>query len=173
VLVAAVVLLVLQAAGSLVAAWFIGEEQKKTAIAYKQAEQRAQEAQERFLLARESVDEMVKISQEELADSPPLQELRRRLLESSLDYYQKLIDQRRDDPAAQAELATTQKSVQQILDDLAVLQGAWHLRFLDQPPVLDDLHATGEQRERICALRQQFHESFSQFYLLTPEQKRK
>src|SRR5262249_41926088 len=59
VLVAGVVLLVLLAAGSLVSAWLIRGEQEKTRLAYEKAEQRASEADQRFQLARQAVDEMI------------------------------------------------------------------------------------------------------------------
>src|SRR5262249_26518677 len=57
--VAAAVLLVLLAAGSLAGAWLIRGEQEKTRRAYEREWQRAEEAEERFRLARASVDEMI------------------------------------------------------------------------------------------------------------------
>jgi serine/threonine protein kinase len=177
VLAATVVLLVLLTAGSLFSAWLIHGEQDKTQQAYERERQRAQEADERFLLARESVDEMVKIADEELADSPPLQELRRRLLEASVIYYQKLIKQQRDDPTRKEELTNAQQRVQQMLSDLAELQGAGQLRFLNQPSVLDDLHATEEQRRQIRAHTEhgnrKLHDLFGQYHRLTSDERRK
>jgi serine/threonine protein kinase len=173
VLAAGVVLMVLLTVGSLVSASLIHQEQEKTRRAYERERQRAQEADERFLLARQSVDEMVKIANEELAQSPPLQELRRRLLEASLVYYQKLLDQQRENHDKQEELASARQRVQQMLSDLAELQGAGQLRLLNQQPVLDDLRATEEQRRQIRThsevankkLRDLFHE----YHQLTPD----
>ena len=187
VLAAAVVLMVLLTASSLFSAWLIHGEQDKTRqanellkmeqantkAAYGLEQQRAQEAEKRFLLARESVDEMVKIADEELANSPPLQELRRRLLEASLIYYQKLIEQQREDHTRQEELTNARQRVQEMLSDLAVLQGAGQLGFLNQPPVLDDLQAKEEQRRQIRALSQRMgknlRDSFHEYHRLTQE----
>ena len=41
---------------------------------------------------------MIQIAEEELADNPYLESLRKRLLEAALAYYQEFIEQRRDDP---------------------------------------------------------------------------
>src|ERR1019366_84589 len=45
--------------------------------------QRAEEAEQRFKLARQSADEMIRIAQEDLADNPQMQDVRRRLLEAA------------------------------------------------------------------------------------------
>jgi serine/threonine protein kinase len=182
---AGVVLCVLTAAGSLASAALIRREQvktlaeqAKTQAAYVQERQRAHEAEERFLLARESVEKIVKVCQTELVNRRDLDGLRRQLLEYALVYYQKLIEQRRDDPTAQKELADTRDSVQKILADLAVLQGALQgegqFHLLDSPDVLDDLHATGTQRDQIDALlhqqKQQRRDSFNEFHRLSREE---
>ena len=173
---AVVVLCVLTAAGSLASAAVIRREQAKTQAAYEGEKQRAREAEERFLLARQSVEEIVKVCQEELADRPDLDGLRRRLLEDALVYYQKLIEQRRDDPAAQAELAATRDQVKQILADLAVMQGAGQLHLLDRREVLDDLRPSDEQRAQIRQLSQRLGEerdqAFQDFGRLSPEERR-
>jgi eukaryotic-like serine/threonine-protein kinase len=175
--VAAAVLLVLLAAGSLVSAWLIRGEQENTQAAYDRERQRAEEAEQRFQLARRSVDEMIRLTEEELADHPHLHGLRKRLLESALEYYQEFMKQRRDDPDAQKELAVTRDRVQKILGDLAALQGAGRLFLLKNDSVLEDLRATAEQRERIRGLlpRQDAHrdELFREFGQLTPGERQR
>jgi serine/threonine protein kinase len=127
-----------------------------TARAYDRERQKAQEAaeerahaEENFRQARQAVDEFTQIAEVELAGQPHVQGVRRRLLEAALDYYVKFIDQRRDDPAAQAELVATQERVKQILTDLAVLQGVGQVFLLGQPAVRNDLGLTAEQRTKI------------------------
>ncbi len=94
---------------------------------------------------------MFRISEEELADRPGLEGLRKRLLGSVLAYYQEFLEQRRDDPAARADLLGTKARVEKILADLAVLRAASQLYLLCQPAVLDDLRLDGEQRPKVKA----------------------
>ncbi len=180
--VAAVVLLVLLAAGSTVSAWLIrGEqentraEQEKTRLAFERERQRAEEAEARFRLARRSVDKLIVLAEEELAGRPEMDGLRKRLLEEALVYYQELIQQRRDEPDAQAELTATQAHVREILDDLLVLQGAGQLALLANPGVLADLRPSAEQREQITEwsrrLATQRLEAFQKYNQLTPRER--
>src|SRR5262249_35837844 len=97
VVVAAVVVLVLLAVGSLGSAMLIRG-------AYEREGQRAEGAGARFSLARRSVNELIQVSEEELADRPGMEVVRKRLLRSALAFYQEFIEERRDDPRAQAEL---------------------------------------------------------------------
>jgi tetratricopeptide (TPR) repeat protein len=75
-----------------------------------QANRRTQEqrdrAKENFRLAQQAVDTyLTQVSEEQLLNVPGMQELRRKLLRSALDYYQAFVDQQRDDPAMRADLA--------------------------------------------------------------------
>jgi serine/threonine protein kinase len=153
---AAAVVLVLLATGSSLSTLLIRGEQERTRAeqrnaekAYRRERQRAEEAEARFRLARRSVDEMFRISQEELADRPGREGLRRRLLWSVLAYYQEFLEQRRDDPKAQADLLEAKRRVEAVLADLAVLRAASQLYLLCQPAVLDDLGLGDEQRPRV------------------------
>ena len=127
-------------------------EQQRTELAYRRERQRALEAEERFRLARRAVDELIQVSEEELAHRQGMQGLRKRLLASALTYYQEFIEQRRGDPDAQAELRDTTKRVETILADLAVLRAAGELYLLIQPPALDDLRLDDGQRAKVAEL---------------------
>ena len=135
-----VVALILLSAASMVSTALVRREQAKTLAEQRKAEsayrlerQRAKEAETRFRLARRSVDELIRVSEEELAHRPGMEGLRKRLLASALTYYQEFIDQRTSDPAAQAELRDTTRRVETILADLAVLRAAGELYLLAQP----------------------------------------
>ena len=102
---AAVVALVLLSAASLVSTALVRREQEKTLAeqqkaesAYHRERQRAEEAEARFRLARRAVDELIQVSEEELAHRPGMEGLRKRLLASALAYYQEFIEQRRERP---------------------------------------------------------------------------
>jgi serine/threonine protein kinase len=175
-LVASTVLLcVLTAVGSLIAAGLIRNEQQKTKTAYDQEHIRTQQAEERFLLARQAVDELVKVSQEELADIQPLQSVRKKLLEATLIYYQRLIEQTEDDPNAQAGLTTARSDVAKIIDDLAAIQGAGQLFLLGEQSVLDDLQLKPGQKDELDVLGKQMTEQgqklFSEFQRLSKEER--
>jgi hypothetical protein len=175
--VAGLVLLALLSVGSFVSAWLIRAEQGKTQVAYDRERQRSEEAEQRFQLARRSVDQMIQLTEEELQDHPHLHPLRKRMLEAALVYYQEFMKLRRDDPKAQGELAVTRDRVKHILGDLAALQGAGQHFLLEQPGVLDDLRASPEQRERVAEeLRRQDkvrQESFHEFIRLPPDERRR
>jgi len=71
------------------------------------------------------------------------------MLWSVLTYYQKFVEQRRDEPEAQADLLEAKQRVENVLADLAVLRAASQLYLLCQPAVLDDLRITEEQRPKV------------------------
>jgi serine/threonine protein kinase len=145
-------MLLLLSAGSLVSAVLIHGEQRNAQEAYQRERQRADEAEAQFRLARRSVDELFRVSEEELAQNPGAQALRRRLLAMVLSYYQEFIDRRADDPRAQEGLLETRRQVEKILADLAVLRAAGQLNLLSQPAVLDDLRLDAEQRATVGEL---------------------
>jgi hypothetical protein len=156
---AGVVALVLLSAASLVSAALVRREQARTLAeqqkaeaAYRQERRRAEEAVAQFRLARGAVDELIRVSEEELAHRPGMEGLRKRLLGSALIYYREFIEQRRNDPDAQAELRDTTRRVETILADLAVLRAAGELYVLIQPSALDDLRLDDRQRARVAGL---------------------
>ncbi|HZY83423.1 MAG TPA: serine/threonine-protein kinase [Gemmataceae bacterium] len=174
--VAAAVLLVLLTAGSLAGAWVIRGEQKKTEHALGAERERNQQAEQRFQLAQRAVDDMIQMASQEMADKPFLEDLRIRMLESALAYYQELIEQRGDDPDAQARLAVTRERVQKILADLVVLQGAGDLFLLNNAVVLRDLRLSDDQKSRLddllSRLGRQREITFKEFSKQTEAQRR-
>ncbi len=110
---AGMVVLILLSAASLVSTVLIRREQARTwteqqraEAAYRRERQRAEEAETRFRLARRSVDELIQVSEEELAHRPGMEGLRKRLLTSALAYYQEFIEQRPNDPGRRPSCAT-------------------------------------------------------------------
>jgi serine/threonine protein kinase len=176
------VVLGLVTVGSVVSAALVGTEQERTRAeqqraedAYRRERQRAEEAEARLALARRAVDELFRVSEEELADRPGLEMPRKRLLRSALAYYQEFLAEHRADPAAQAELLETTRRVEKILADLAVLRAATHFYLLCQPVVLDDLRLAPEQRPRMKEWTQrvgkEWWESFQDIGLVSPAER--
>jgi serine/threonine protein kinase len=172
---AGVLLLVFTVVGLSATTALVAREQARTQAAYDRERLRAEEAEERFRLARRAADDLIEVAESELANKPHLDGVRKRLLEAALSYYQELIAYRREDPDAQAELALTRDRVQKIVADLAVLQGAGDFYLLEKAAVLDDLHASPTQRERIAELRrttEQARVPVSEFLRMNHEQRR-
>ncbi len=85
-------LLALLALGSLWAAVRINRERRK--------------AEDNFVMASAAVDQMLtEVGQEDLAEAPYMEEVRRALLEKALTFYHKLARQKPTDPAMRKELA--------------------------------------------------------------------
>jgi hypothetical protein len=118
---------------------------------------------------------MFRISQEELADRPGLEGLRKRLLWSVLAFYQEFLEERRDDEQARTDLVDAKQRVEKILADLAVLRAASQLYLLCQPAVLDDLRADDVQRPKImdfCVrVGKEWMESFGEVGRLSPTER--
>jgi serine/threonine protein kinase len=172
---AALLLLVFTVVGLSATTALVAREQARTRFAYDRERQRAEEAEQRFRLARRATDDLIEVAESELADKPYLDSVRRRLLEAALSYYQELISYRQEDPEAQAELAITRDRVQKIVADLAALQGAGHFHLLAETTVLDDLHASASQHERIAEARRTTEQSrvpVAEFMRLSHEQRR-
>ena len=150
---AAVLLLAFGALGFAASTVVVLQEQRRTESARLSEQRRAAEAEQRFELARRSVDEIIRIADEETTDNPGSKALRSRLLEAALAYYQELIDLRKDDPTAAAELEVTQARVRSILADLALMQGAYRHALIGDPAVQDDLGLTPEQRAAAADLQ--------------------
>jgi serine/threonine protein kinase len=150
-------------------------EQQKAEAAYERERQRAEEAETRLILARRAVNELVQVSEEELAERPGMEALRKRLLRSALAYYQEILDERRDDPEAQAEILDATHRVEKILADLTVLKAATYFYLLCQAPVLDDLRLAPEQRVKTRDLTslvgRQWSESFRDIGLVSPNER--
>jgi tetratricopeptide (TPR) repeat protein len=110
----------------------LAEEQSRTRAAYE-AEVR------NFQQAHRMLDFFAQVSAEELADRPEVREVRRKLLQAALDYYQTFIEQCPDDPSTRKELARSHLRVANLLNEmgapaeaLAAVQEAH--RILDKKP---------------------------------------
>ncbi len=180
--VSVVVVLLLSSVGSLVSTALIRREQQrtkaeqaKTEAAYQRERERAEEAEARFRLARRSVDELIRVSEEELTQGPGMEGLRMRLLTTALSYYLEFVEQRQGDPAAQADLLDTSRHVEQILTDVGVLRAAGQWSLLSQPAVLDDLRMDDQQRaavrEFLARIEKEWLELFRGFPGWTPAER--
>jgi serine/threonine protein kinase len=150
---AGVLLLLVCVAGLLVSNRMIADEKAKTVAALGGERQRAEEAEKRYQQARQVVALLVQVGEEELAYAPPpLQKVRKRLLEMALSYYQDFIESQQGNADARAEVTEGKDRVRRILDELSVLEGAYQLVLVRGPAVQKELNLSDVQRERIARL---------------------
>ena len=159
---AALLVMFLGLIGSLVSNWLITRANDRTTAALAQERLRAEEAERSFQQARQAVDFLIQVGQEELVYEPPPQGLRKRVLETALVYYQDFIAQRRGNPSSQTELIAVQNRLKKILDDLSVLEGAGQLVLLSEPVVQADLALDHAQRKRIEGIAKDFDQRRSE-----------
>jgi serine/threonine protein kinase len=173
--IAGVLLLGVIAVASLVSNRMIAREQAKTSAALDREKDRAREAEERFQQARQAVDALFQISQEELSDKPS-DAARKRILEVVVSYYQDFIDERRGDPTAQAELARVQNEVKEILAELVAVQREMQTRLLASQGVQRELQLSHEQETELDAILAEWSQErgtfFSQLRGLSEEERR-
>jgi hypothetical protein len=138
--------------GLLAGAVAVLREHTKTKAAYQLETEHRALAEESFRQARRAVDTFTQMSEEELAGNPRMQSLRRRFLETALQYYRDFVDQRRDDPTVRAELTASSDRVTRLIDELAAIEGFGRLLLLADTRVRQDLATTSNQEEKLDAL---------------------
>jgi hypothetical protein len=94
----------------------VARKQSETAAAAGRRGRAAHAGRTRFRQAREMLDSFVQASIEDLAVSEGDQDIRQAVLLASLPYYQRFIEQTRDNPPLQTELAASHLRVAKILD---------------------------------------------------------
>jgi serine/threonine-protein kinase len=130
----------------------LANENGRLAIQEHAAKERAESA---FREARSAVDELFfKVSEDSLLNQPGMQRVRNDLLQRTLDYYERFLKERSDDPTVAEELATTQFRAGRIIDELQSPEKAlpylrqardMQSRLLQQSPQnLARLNALGE-----------------------------
>lgn len=158
--IAGTLLLTMITVGSLIASAVIHGKQLELEQAYHRERLRADEAESQYRLARRSVDELFRASEEELVDQPGTEPLRKRLLTSVLSYYREFIEQRPADEGGHTDLLEARSRVERILSDLAALRTSRQLRLLGHDSVLDDLDLDQTQRKEVKALSNRVDQQF-------------
>lgn len=129
----------------------IAREQTRTSEALHRERDRAIESERRFKQARQAVDLLIEIGEEELADKPHMNSTRKRLLEAALVYYQDFIAQSDEDPQTQQELAAVESRVKRILHELSLVYSLSQVMLIAAPDVQSDLRVSEEQRQDLTA----------------------
>ncbi len=138
--------------------WLITQANIRTQAALDAERLRAREAEQRFSQARKAVDLLIEVCENDLADKPHLEQLRKRLLETALVYYQEFGAQHHGTSASQAELVSVEQRLKTVLDDLSVMEGAGQVILLANERVQADLALNETQLQRVQLLSKQFSE---------------
>jgi serine/threonine protein kinase len=164
----------------------LAAEQARTKAALRRERQRKEEAsaqraraERSFQQARDAVDYLTQVSEQELADNPFLTDLRRRLLEAALVYYQNFIDERQGDPSSQPALTAAKERVVAILGELSASESFGRVMFqahlLWERAVQDELHLHPDQAKKARELAggtfRRFAPSFQTFRQLHPKER--
>lgn len=146
VIAAGAILLLVIAAGAVTTASLVSFEQQKTKAALAREQVRAEEAERGFQQARQAVDALFEVSEQEFP-SMPLDNSRRRILQIVLSHYEDFIAQRHGDEKSQAELSRVQGKVQAILNDLNVIQQSFDNRLIAAGSIQKELGFTSNQTQ--------------------------
>jgi serine/threonine protein kinase len=102
---AAAILLVVTSVGLAIGAALLGQANVVSERRRREAEANLAQAERNYTLAREAVDRyLTKVSEDKLLNQPHMVKLRQELLETAREFYQRLVEERRDDPRAQSDL---------------------------------------------------------------------
>jgi eukaryotic-like serine/threonine-protein kinase len=138
--------------------YLIAQANLRAKDALSSAQSRAEEAERNLQQARQAVDYMIQVSDNNLANAPMLQPLQKRVLETALIYYQEFITDCRVDSQEKAELMAVQQRLRRILDEISVIEGAGQLILLGEKDVQADLMLDDAERRRFDAIAQTFAE---------------
>jgi serine/threonine protein kinase len=142
---AALVILFLSVVGLLVNNWLIAGEQAKTHAALKN--ERARAAQ-----ARQAVDLLMDIADQELANQPFTHGIRRRILQAALVYYKEFLETQAGDEDAHAQLQAGAERARNLLAELSTLENLNLIGMATEPDVQKDLQVTDAQKADLTEL---------------------
>jgi serine/threonine protein kinase len=147
---AGLVALLLLIGGQMVSHYFLARQHSQLQQKSREADEQRERAEANFRQARRAVDFFVELSDEEMFDKPHLLEIRMKLLEAALTYYQGFIEQHGDDPTIQAELEDSRSRAARILQEIIAMQDTNKLKLLALEPIQRDLRLTDNQQARIA-----------------------
>ncbi len=156
VVVAGLLVMVVCLVGLGVSNWRIAQEQGKTALALQNEQERAKDA-------RHAVDMLVDISDLDLADTPNLRQIRKRLLQVAVNYYRDFLQSQGNDPNALTELAVGKARAGKLLDELAALEGLNLIPFANWALIQSILKISPQQQADLGKLYTKYKESLAQF----------
>lgn len=142
-------LLVAASMGLLITTLMVLHEQRQTNQALQDVSRQRAAAEVSFQQARRAVDTFSELSETELAYRPEFQDLRRQILETSLEFYRDFLAQRGTDSEDSLELREASAKVQRIVEELRLLDDVAPLLLLGDSRVRDELRIGQELGARL------------------------
>ncbi len=152
----AAVLLVLSTIGLLLTTLLVLREQHETDVALASERQQREVAEANFQQAREAVDTFSELSETELALRPEFQNLRRQILETSLEFYREFIEQRTGNTQESQDLLSASARVERIVDELKLLDSLTPLLLLADDAVQKDLRIDSTKGDELKSMVDEF-----------------
>jgi len=149
-------LMVLASVGLLVTTLLVLREQWRTSQALASESRQRAAAERSFQQARRAVETFSELSETELAYRPEFQNLRRRILETSLDFYRDFLLQRSSDVAESQELKEASAKVERLVEDLRLLDEVSPLLLLADARVRQELSIDEELSQELLLEIDQF-----------------
>ena len=158
IVISGVLLLATATAGLAASTILIYRQEAETKASYQREAAERARAEENFRQARQTVDAFTRLSDEELlSNRVPMQRARRRFLETALEYYQGFLEQHRDDPSLEVELAASSARVSRLLNELRTREGDGPTLLFMDPAVQHELAAgSTEQQAAMTRLSEAF-----------------
>ena len=144
-------LLVLACLGMLATTLLVVREQRRTYQALQAESRQRAAAEASFQQARRAVDTFSALSETELAYRPEFQSLRRRILETSLDFYRDFVARRAGGSSDSLELQEASAKVQQMVDELKLLDEVALLLQLEEQRVRRELQLDSSRASGLLA----------------------
>jgi hypothetical protein len=129
----------------------LAAEQFRTKLAFEAEARQRGRAESDFAQAQRSIEFFIQFSGE-LANNPAMEDVRRRLLETALDYYEDFLAQHGDEPSIKDQLEDSRKRALDILSELSRLRGPTLLFIIKDETVQKELALTKFQANQVAGL---------------------
>jgi eukaryotic-like serine/threonine-protein kinase len=155
----AAVLMGVATLGLLATTVIVLRQQWETKQALQREIQQRNQAEHNFQQAKAAVDTFSELSETELAFRPEVQSLRKKILQTSLDFYRGFLAQRQDDDRVSLELHSVSEKVERLLGQLKLIQESGLFFLLREPKVVRDLNIGDQQAVQLLQILDQYQAS--------------
>jgi eukaryotic-like serine/threonine-protein kinase len=162
--ISAVLLLATATAGFAASTILLFQMETESRASYQRETEARSLAVENFRQAQQAVDVFTHLSDEELPKVGPLQRVRRRFLQTALEYYQGFLGQHSDDPSLEQELVASSARASQLLEQLAMVEAERPTLLFMDPVIQHELASSPEQQTEMSRISGTFEHDKEQLF---------